>query len=141
MSLDRFTTEWSVFIGNNWDIFASFIPKSPTSASLAKRSFKNFFKNLNNPRYGVKFYEKYIYSWVFIEKNSFRRGCHIHTLVRGIDPALAPQLQEVSRKYFSPWSQVVAYDPAKGARHYLVKKILNRTLEDYDFYKINSRWR
>lgn len=135
----KLTKAWVEFLGNDWSIWFSATFRTPTPLPTAKKSFKHFFKYLNVPG-KTKFYDRYMFCWVFFEKDQNRRGVHLHALLQGINPALTSELEELTQRYFGKFSKVVPYVPLKGANSYLALKI-NKTVEDYDFYKINSKFR
>ena len=128
--------QWVDFIDRErWDLFLTITFRHSKTSFVAKRLFKRFFKHLNTvPN---EFFSKYIHCWVFFEKDVYRKGVHIHSLIRGICPSKAALLESKCKSSFGQ-AKVEPYDSLKGAKYYLAKKYCNNRLDDYDYYKINS---
>lgn len=141
-----------------WDIFLVTTFRQEKEAEGAKRCFKCKFKYLNEP--DDVYYEKVIYAFIVLERNEHRGGIHIHAFIRGIDPSLALFLEDKLKskrcrkdkcaqdnwyepKYKSVIGETVAlpYDSKKGGSWYLSWKYPFAKIIDFDFIKINSRYR
>lgn len=139
----RLKQEWKQFIERlHPDLFVTITFRKPTSKFIAKKRFKEFFRNLNKP--GDILYRKFILSWVFFEERVRDDGCHIHALIKGIDPSLATVLEEKCLVNFGR-SKVYPYDHARvkyPASEYLADKYVFFYGFDFlEFYRINSRLR
>ncbi|MCX5693701.1 MAG: hypothetical protein NT014_00980 [Candidatus Omnitrophica bacterium] len=126
----------------HWDIYCSLTFRTRTLFEEAMKEFKHFFKHLNKS--GEVFFPKYILSWVFYEKGDVRGGVHLHSLIKGINPSLASNLQNKCNDFFGD-SQVVSYNHnlprEKLPSRYLAKKYISNELDFFDIYKINSKLR
>jgi len=125
------------------DLWFSTTFRSKALVMPAEKAFKYFFKSyLNQP--DRIFFEKFILCWVLFDKRDSREGVHIHSLIKGIDPSLAPLLQKKSNAFFGQ-SDVRPYDHSisknRSASHYLAEKYVREEFDHYGFYKINSRLR
>ncbi len=133
---------WAKFLDNGWDIFVTITfrratPCFPSSNGYpgAIREFKHFFKHLNS--YPNEFFSKFISTFTVFERNTYRDGVHIHSLINGINSSKAKLLQDKLTSSLG-LSKVEAYDPSAGGNFYLCNKIYQNRLEDYQIYKINS---
>jgi len=121
---------------DKWDTWLTVTFRTPVTSSLAKKKFKYFFKTLNKP--DEEFFKKYILSCVFVERNKVKKGFHIHALVKGVAPSLCSRLEEKCREYFGESRVMPVHE---GVIPYLCDKYDTSSLEDWRFFKINSRLR
>jgi len=123
-----------------WDIYLTVTFRRSTSAPIALRFFKYFFKHLNTP--DCIFFKRYIRCFIFCEKQGYQDGVHIHSLIQGIDISHAKLLEEKCLKFFGQ-SVVVPYnyDLPSLASGYLAKKYIGLSLAHWDYLKINSKHR
>ncbi|MFC1514475.1 hypothetical protein ACFL5X_01065 [Candidatus Omnitrophota bacterium] len=121
-----------------WDLNGIITPRFPTPTERLGKPFKYFFKHLNRPTY--VFYDKFILCWVFFERFGNRKGVHIHTLIKGISPIHAPTLQKKCNGFFGN-AIISPYDPNKKGAFYGIKHYGTEELDDFTFWKINSKWR
>ncbi|MDP8265262.1 MAG: hypothetical protein P9M12_07310 [Candidatus Aceula lacicola] len=122
---------------HKWDTWVSLSFRWECSSEKASRVFKKFFKNLNSPE--DKFFDMFFYCMVFFEKNKFRRGTHIHALFNRFSLS-EKQMQKLERR----WSPIGQSKIKKVHEHvipYLTEKFQKKTLEHFDYFKINSRYR
>ena len=126
----------------HWDIYCNPTFRSRTLQEEAEQEVKYFFKHLNKP--GKIFFPKFMLCWVFYEGGDIRGGLHLHLLIKGINPSLAPDLQKKCKEFFGD-SQVVPYNynlpGEKSPSRYLAKKYISDELDFFDLYKINSKLR
>jgi len=122
---------------HKWDAWVSLTFKRECSAEKASRVFKRFFKHLNSSQ--DKFFDMFFYCMVFFEKNVFRRGVHIHALFNRF-PLSERQMRKLERRW-SPIGQSKIKKVHKKVIPYLIKKFQMGTLEGFDYFKINSRYR
>jgi|GEM_PF-6609120 len=66
--------------------------------AVARRCFSCFFKHLNTPR--EVFFKKLVEGYVVLERHRQSEGTHVHVLLRGISPLLAPRLAERMKKHY-----------------------------------------
>ena len=121
-----------------WDLFITITFRNSMKISVAKKSFKQFFKHLNS--YEQTFFEKFLICFIVFEKEDNRNGVHIHALIRGVKPLHAELLEKKCRKVFGH-TAVLPYNSEKAARFYLSRKYISPDLIDFDFLRINSRLR
>lgn len=139
MNNNEIVNGWVEFIDQrNWDIFLTITFRRITRSPLALKSFKWFFKHLNTTT--EEYFRKFIYTLIFFENNPERSGVHIHAFIEGISPSTIKLLEKKCTDFFG-LTDVKVYDPIKGGKFYLSKKIIDRNLDDYNYYKINSRLR
>ncbi|MFC1510152.1 hypothetical protein ACFL49_00640 [Candidatus Omnitrophota bacterium] len=121
-----------------WDLFITITFSRSVSSFNAKKRFKYFFKHVNTE--DKMFFTKYVKTWVFFEKDGYRNGVHIHSLLSGISENEAVLLEIRCKEVFGQ-CKVLAYRPNERASYYLACKYPLGVLADYDFLKINSRLR
>jgi hypothetical protein len=116
------------------------------------------FKYINEP--GDVYYHKIVYALILLEQDNDRDAVHIHSFIRGIPPSRAISLQDkmmnkrcwknkCSQDKEYEWKDkrvigqtvVRPYDPKLGGGYYLGWKYLFSKMVDYDFVRINSRFR
>ena len=121
-----------------WDLWASVTFHERTELAQARGSFKYFLKHLNSP--DDIFFDKFVFCFVCFERES-RGGVHIHALIRGIHPLYALKFQRKCWKFGN--SKVKPYNPCleRNATRYLANKYVSRNLVDFDFMKVNSKFR
>lgn len=122
------------------DLWFTVTFRRSVSLDTAMKSFKRFFKFLNKP--DKVYYEKFILSWVYFEKTIKGEGYHIHALIKGINPVLAPALEKECQKAFG-LSKVKPYDHSRiiyPASEYLADKCVFNS-DNLEFFRINSRLR
>ena len=137
--LDSVRRELHYFLSvQKWDLFATITFRQQCPSLSAIKAFKRFFKYLNTR--DRRFFDKYIECWIFLERHDLRAGVHIHALIRGINPTLAEELEKKCRRIFGQ-SRILPYDPMRQAVVYLAGKYKSQRLEDFTFFKINSRLR
>ena len=118
-----------------YEIWLTVTFENPRSTSYAKKRFKHYLKHLND---GMVFYQKYIHLWIFFEKNKVKSGIHIHALIHGIDIAKAPLLEQDCNVCFGESKVIVGH---KNVIPYVADKYNRPSLDDFDYWKINSRKR
>ena len=108
--------------------------------SRAIKRFKGFFKHLNKK--DAVFFRKSVSCWVYFDPNLSRTGCHLHALVRGIQPALASALERKCKEHFGQ-SKVVPFDHSRhdSAAGYLADKYAFLQPDRLEYFKINSHRR
>lgn len=109
--------------------------KNPVQTYTARKRFKYFLKHLNKD---MIFYEKYIYLWAFYEKEKTREGVHIHACIDGIDSSKAVLLKKECLKFFGSSEVKAAHE---GVWPYVAEKYNSFDLDDYEYMKINSKFR
>jgi len=110
--------------------------EKPVSLEKARKYFFYFFNHLNKHE---DFYKKFVHFWFFIEQNPHeRKGVHLHALMDGIIPEMIPSLNTRCNDTFGE-SEVKVRD--KHTIPYLAKKCISPHLIDFNYYKINSRYR
>lgn len=105
-------------------------------ACLAKKRFQHFFKKLNKA--SEEFFKKYTECLVFIERNKYRAGVHIHALASGIPPSLYSSLNKRCEEHFGECEIKARHE---GVVSYLIKKFDSGLLEDWFPLIINSKFR
>lgn len=143
MDRQKLMGAWKEFVESlHPDLWVTITFRTPTSKYFAKMRFKKFFKHLNKPN--ETFYSKFILCWVFFEEWNRQERCHIHALIKGIDPSLAVNLEEKCLREFG-LSVIRPYDYAMinhPASEYLAKKYVFYYGSDYlERFTINSRLR
>lgn len=133
--------EYKKFIESKakWDIWLTSTFRQPRSAESAFKTFKYFFKKLNNSE--RQFFSKYILCFVVLEPHEDKTRYHVHALISGISPLLADELQAVCRDFFGHRDVVQEYKPSlpRVASNYLAKKCARG--EEWKIIRINSKWR
>lgn len=133
---------WSDWIGKfKPDLYVTITFTEEIAMELALKRFKQFFAYLNNRRF--VFFEKLITCWVIFEKNDTRKGYHIHALIKGIDPTLAPRLEHLCHHAFG-LSKVEGFDYSiqpYSAVNYIVDKHIYKYCGSLMYYEINSKYR
>lgn len=119
---------------NNPDLWITVTFSKATSAKTADRIFRHALKYLNKGE--LKFYDKFIRGWAFYEQNSDSPGVHIHALVNGISPDLAPLIEKKFRKRFG-MSKVKPMH--SGVISYLAKKWNKDSLQDLGPLTVNRK--
>jgi len=123
-----------------FDLYATMTFPKVTEKTEAMDAYKHFFKYLN--RDYKKFYERYIHCLVVYERNTSRKGVHIHSFIRGIQADLCDMVLRECKNYFGPQCDVQPYALRRWKKiKYIARKYVSPDLEDFDFYKINSRYR
>ena len=122
-----------------YDLFLTITFETVTFQEAARKSVKRFFATLNT-RERV-WYEKFIHCFIIYERNPDRQGVHLHGLLKGIKSNFARDLELELQGVFGWFCDVQAYDPDKGASIYFARKYAYGRLADYDYYKINSKYR
>jgi len=104
------------------------------------REFTRFFKDLNTPYH--TYFKGYVRCWVFVERKPWNDRVHIHALIQRIDPALAYELAQKWEELFGD-AHVVPYDYTlkRQATRYIAEKYAHDWIRDYNFLKINSKYR
>lgn len=123
------------------DLYITITFRRFTSKETARMRLKQFLKFLNKPN--QVFFSKFILCWVFFEGNTESGGCHMHALLKGINPAMAEALGKECGRAFG-LSKVVPYDHSRKnypASEYLADKYVFYNYEDLEFFRINSRLR
>lgn len=128
----------SLITREKWDLFITVTFFRQTSSLSAKKRFKHFIKYLNTKQ--RRYYDKFVKTWLFFEKDRYREGVHIHAFLSGIDSAHANYLETECNRVFGV-SKILPYMPNQNASFYLARKYPLGVLEDFDFCKINSRIR
>ncbi len=98
-----------------------------------KKKIRDFLAHINDK--DVIFYEKVLYAWIFIERNSYSRYNHVHLLTKNIDPDKYPLLEKELYKFGR--SQVKASHNNTIA--YVAKKYSTEKLLDDQLMTIHSR--
>jgi hypothetical protein len=142
ISNQRLVAEFQGFIDRwKFDICLALTFRQETKLAEAIKRFKFFFKHLNTKE--EQFFSKFIRCWVFYG-TAGEHGVHIHALIQGIAPHLANRLEEKCSQFFGN-TVVEPYDynfsKARSMSRYLSRKYLSTRLQDFDYYKINSRLR
>jgi len=128
--------EFKKYISNfKYDTWITITFKECTASEEAVKRFKDFFCRLNKEE---DYYIKYIRLLVFIEKNKYRDGAHIHALATGIMPTKRRKLQKLCCEELGS-SKILA--PHKWVIQYLVKKYNTEKLDDWQHYTINCHYR
>jgi len=122
-----------------WDLWATITFRQKTQLLGARSLFKYFLKHLNSP--DDIFFDKFVFCFVFFERDN-RGGVHIHALIRGIHPLYAFKLEGKCREHLGD-TKIKPYNPSlkKNATLYLACKYVTQSLEDFDFMKVNSKFR
>lgn len=118
-----------------WTVWITITFPDEVKVEYAKRKFKKFLKHLNEDYW---FYDKFIHSFVFFELNPFRDGVHIHAIVDTISPEHAWRIHKKCNRLFGK-SEVKPMH--SDVIRYVSEMFELGTLESFDFYKINSRYR
>ena len=130
-------TAFNEFLGReNWTLWITITFRNPTTKDLAHRRFKYFLKTLNNDQ--EEFYAKYVYAVIFYEFEGFRKGVHIHSIVNNISSDKARLLEAECKRVFGESKVVPMHE---GVKEYLAKKYGSAKLADFDYLKINSKYR
>lgn len=142
--MDRYKLKiaWKEFIERlRPDLYVTITFRTITSRDMAIKRFKRFFKFLNKPN--KIFYNKFTLNWVYFENKIEGEGYHLHALVKGIVPLLAPDLENECSRVFG-LSKVVPYDHSRviyPASEYLADKCAYFNSDNLKPFKINSRFR
>ena len=141
-----------------WELFLTMTFRVEKGEQNAKRCFKCVLKYINEP--GDVYYQKIVHAFIVLEQDTNRDTVHIHSFIRGIDPSRAVSLQnkimdklcwknkcaqdkghQRKPKIVTGQTVVRPYDPELGGDYYLGWKYPFSKMVDYDFIKINSRFR
>lgn len=122
-----------------WDLWVTVTFRKKTLLLQARSSFKYFLKHLNSP--DDIFFDKFVFCFVCFERDD-RGGVHIHALIRGIHPLFAYKFGSKCLEHFGV-SKIKPYNPILecNATRYLANKYVTRALVDFDFIKVNSKFR
>lgn len=102
-----------------------------------RKEFQFFFSTLN--KY-VTFFDKYIFALVCFDRAYKGGRIHIHALIQRIPSQYCHSLQNCAYDFFGE-SKVEPYDSKKDVCYYFGNKYAYSGLSDFDFLKINARWR
>ena len=139
ISKHELALNWREFLNKEqWDLFVTITFRKRKLVTGAVKAFKHFFKYVNT--FAEPLFKKFIQCFVVFEKEDSRGGVHIHTFIKGINPFHTNKLEKNLKNIFGQ-SNVVPYDPNRGASFYLAKKVNTSNSVHYDYFKINSRSR
>lgn len=140
----------------NWDIFFTTTLRAPVKTInivedgrsrdvvrwrndivSIRKELQYFFSYLNGY---VTFFNRYILVLVCFDRGYEGGRIHVHALIHRIPPQYCRALQSEAYEFFGK-SKVEAYDPKRDVRYYFGNKYAYSWLSDFDFLKINARWR
>ncbi|MFA5316377.1 MAG: hypothetical protein WC369_03045 [Dehalococcoidales bacterium] len=102
-----------------------------------RKEFQFFFSTLNGY---VTFFDRYMLALVCFDRAYKGGRLHVHALIQRIPPQYCRALQSVAYDFFGE-SKVTPYDPKRDVRYYFGNKYAYSGSSDFDFLKINARWR
>jgi len=119
-----------------YDTWMTVTFKRTVSTEVAKKRLKQFLKHLNTAN--TVYYQKSVRLWAFFEKNTIGNGVHVHCLIDGMDTSKCPQLERECLKRFGQSTVTAGH---ANVIPYVAEKYNSTGLDDFDYMKVNSRYR
>ena len=120
----------------NLDTFITITFRKRLQADTVKKLLHSFLAHINDKE--IDYYKKFIYSWIFIEKNTSDCGSHVHLLVKGLDPDKYVLLEQLLKESFG-YAQIKSCHD--NSIPYIANKYVTNRLLDYQPMRINSKRR
>ena len=120
----------------NFDTFMTVTFRKRLQADTVKKLLRSYLAHINDDE--IDFYKKFMYSWIFIEKNTFSSQSHAHLLVKDLDPSKYPLLEQMLKESFG-YAQIKQCH--ENSIPYIARKYATERLLTYEPMCIHSKRR